>query len=125
VPLEISNHGSKEKQMQIEVLNGEDGKTVVRGINPNDGGAEFAGSILEPGQRVAVTLPDVHEAAGVQFGEITSIQQEAPAEQPEGGAPEQPAEAPAEGGQDVPGEPPVGNEGAAPESGEPAGEPAE
>lgn len=110
--------------MQIEVLNGEDGKTVVRGINPNDGGAEFAGSILEPGQRVAVTLPDVHEAAGVQFGEVTSIQQEAPAEQPEGGAPEQPAEAPAEGGEpqdDAPGAAPEGSE----PGGEPAGEPAE
>lgn len=116
--------------MQIEVLNGEDGKTVVRGVNPAQDGAEFAGSILEPGQSVSITLPDVHEPEGVQFGEVASIAQEAPAEQPEqpaeapaeGGTPEQPAEAPAEGGQDVPGEPPVGDEGAAPEGEQPAGE---
>lgn len=61
--------------MKIEVLNGSDGKTVVRGIDPSDGDEQFGGCTLDPGQKQTITLPDVHEARGVEFGQVEAIDQ--------------------------------------------------
>lgn len=63
--------------MKIEVLNGGDGTTVVRCINPAEEDAETKGTTLGSGQKLAITLPEVHEDSGVEFGSIEEIEDEA------------------------------------------------
>jgi len=57
--------------MKIEALNGEDGKTVVRVTNE---GEETNGVVLEPGQKIGLSVRDVHEPSRIHFGEVEAIQ---------------------------------------------------
>lgn len=56
--------------MKIEALYGEDGKTVVRLTKD---GEEHKSAILEPGQKIDLSVRDVHEPSRIHFGEVEAI----------------------------------------------------
>lgn len=69
-------------------------------INPGVDGAEdtvLSSRTIAPGQECEITLPDVHEEAGVQIGDVVETP-ETPAPPAEGGGEQGGGEQPAEGG---------------------------
>lgn len=55
--------------MQIKIRN-ENGCAVAEIVNPAT--EECASTTkIEPGQNVTMTLPDVHEASGIEVGEVS------------------------------------------------------
>jgi hypothetical protein len=82
-------------------------------INPGVDGAEdtvLSSRTIGQGQECEITLPDVHDEAGVQIGDVVATPETPAPEAPAGGGDQGGGEQPAEGGGDTPTEPPAPEE---------------
>lgn len=77
--------------MKLKVkVDAESGAAYIAVIDPRTGD-HVKSATVSPGQEVELTFADVHDAAGIEFGEPVASGVDAPAEPPAGGGEQPPA----------------------------------